>query len=142
VREESARVLAASRPGVWAVVAESFHLPDWWPGYTGVEPDRRGLAEGARWKVVRSRRPGFLRRPHGTGLILIRRVAPGRELSWHDLGQKLDMGIRLEDEGGGGTKATAWVSGDWWRLLVEGARSLPTEALARLHDLCETASGL
>jgi uncharacterized protein YndB with AHSA1/START domain len=141
VTEEAARVLLASREDVWALVAEPFHLPDWWPGYSGVEPDRLGLAESARWTVVRSQRPGFMRRPHGSGLVLIRRVAPARELTWHDLAQKLDMGIRLEDEGRR-TKATAWVSGAWWRLFTEGARSLPSQALARLHDLCQTASSL
>ena len=73
--EEAARVLLAPREDVWALVSEPFHLPDWWPAYTGVEPDRRGLAENARWTVVRSRRPGFVRRPHGSGLIVIRRVA-------------------------------------------------------------------
>jgi uncharacterized protein YndB with AHSA1/START domain len=141
VIEEASRVLLAPREDIWALVSEPYHLPDWWPGYTGVESDRHGLAENARWKVVRSRRPGFVRRPHGTGLILIRRVAPGRELSWHDHAQKLDMGIRLEYEGRQ-TKATTWVSGTWWRFYAEGARSLPPQALARLHDLCQTASGL
>jgi hypothetical protein len=141
VTGQSARVLSAPREEVWALVAEPFHLPDWWPAYTGVEPDRRGLAENARWTVVRSRRPGFVRRPHGSGLIVIRRVALGSELSWHDLAQKLDMGIRLEDEGRR-TNASVWVSGDWWRFFAEGARSLPADALARLHDLCQTASGL
>jgi hypothetical protein len=141
VTEEATRVLLAAREDVWALVSDPYHLPDWWPGYTGVEPDRRGLDENARWTVVRSSRPGFLRRPHGAGLILVRRVVGGTELAWHDLAQRLDMGIRLEDEGRQ-TKATAWVSGDWWRFFAEGARSLPTQALARLNDLCHTASGL
>lgn len=139
--EEAARVIPAPREAVWAVVSEPYHLPDWWPGYTGVEPDRRGLTENARWTVVRGRRPGFMRKPHGTGLVLIRRVSPGSELVWHDLRQRLDMGVRLEDEGRD-TMATAWVSGPFWRLYAEGARSLPTHAVARLHDLCDTASGL
>jgi uncharacterized protein YndB with AHSA1/START domain len=141
VKEEASRVLLAPREEVWALVSEPFHLPDWWPGYTGVQPDRRGLAERARWSVVRSPRPGLLRRPHGSGLVLIRRVAPMRELSWHDLAQKLDMGLQLEDEGRR-TKATAWVSGSWWRLHAEGARALPQQSLSRLHDLCQTASSL
>ena len=139
--EEVTRVLLAPREDVWALVSEPFHLPDWWPGYTGVEPDRRGLAENARWTVMRSRRPGFLRKPLGKGLVLVRRVAPNRELSWHDHAQRLDMGIRLEDEGRQ-TKATAWVSGSPWRLYAEGGHALPRQALARLHDLCQTASGL
>ena len=134
-------VLPVSREEAWALISEPYHLPDWWPGYTGVEPDRRGLAENARWTVVRSARPGFMRKPHGTGLIVIRRVRVGVELAWHDLRQKLDMGVRLEDEGRG-TRVTAWVSGPFWRVYAEGARSLPTKAVARLSDLCDTASGL
>jgi hypothetical protein len=139
---EAARVLLAPREDVWALVAEPYHLPDWWPAYSGVEPDRRGLAEGARWRVVRGRRPGFLRRPRGEGLILLRRVHAGRELAWHDVSQRLDAGLRLADDAAGGTLATAWVDGPYWRLLAEGARALPREAVTRLHDLCQTAAAL
>jgi len=141
VRKEASLVLPVPREDAWALVSEPFHLPDWWPGYTGVEPDRRGLEENARWTVVRALRPGLMRKPHGTGLIVIGRVSPASALAWHDLKQKLDMGIRLEDEGQH-TTATAWVSGPFWRMYAEGVRSLPTKAVARLHDLCDTASGL
>jgi uncharacterized protein YndB with AHSA1/START domain len=134
-------VLLASREDVWAIVAEPYHLPDWWPAYTGVEPDRRGLAEGARWTVLRSRTPGFLRKPRGKGLIVIERVLPGEELAWLDLSQNVEAGLRLEDEGRG-TLATAFVDGPFWRLLAEGARGLPRLAVARLYDLCQTASSL
>jgi hypothetical protein len=141
VRAEDTRTLLAPRDDVWALVSEPFHLPDWWPGYTGVQPDRRGLAENARWEVVRARRPGLLRTPLGTGLIVVRRVTRGRELAWHDLAQRLDMGVTLGDEGRQ-TKATAWVQGSLWRFYAEGAHALPRQALARLHDLCQTASVL
>jgi uncharacterized protein YndB with AHSA1/START domain len=137
----ASRVLVASREDVWALVAEPYHLPDWWPAYTGVEPDRRGLAEGARWTVVRSRTPGFLRKPRGKGLIVIQRVSPGEELAWLDLSQDVEAGLRLEDEGRG-TRATAFVDGPLWRLLAEGARGLPRLAVARLYDLCQTATSL
>jgi uncharacterized protein YndB with AHSA1/START domain len=137
----ASRVLVASRGDVWALVAEPYHLPDWWPAYTGVEPDRRGLAEGARWTVLRSRTPGFLRKPRGKGLIVIQRVSPGEELAWLDLSQNVEAGIRLEDEGRG-TRATAFVDGPLWRLLAEGARGLPRLAVARLYDLCQTATSL
>jgi uncharacterized protein YndB with AHSA1/START domain len=137
----ASRVLLAPREDVWALVGEPFSLSDWWPAYSGVEPDRRGLAEDARWTVVRSRTPGFLRRPRGSGLIIIRRVTPGAELAWHDVQQSLDAGLRLEDSAGH-TKATAWVEGPLWRLLSEGARGLPQQALARLFDLCQTAEAL
>jgi uncharacterized protein YndB with AHSA1/START domain len=137
----ASRVLLASREDVWAIVAEPYHLPDWWPAYSGVEPDRRGLAEGARWTVLRSRTPGFLRKPRGKGLIVIQRVSPGEELAWLDLSQNVEAGIRLEDEGRG-TRATAFVDGPVWRLLAEGARGLPRLAVARLYDLCQTATSL
>jgi uncharacterized protein YndB with AHSA1/START domain len=134
-------VLLASREDVWAIVAEPYHLPDWWPAYTGVEPDRRGLVEGARWTVLRSRTPGFLRKPRGKGLIVIQRVSPGVELAWLDLSQNVEAGVRLDDEGRG-TRATAFVDGPFWRLLAEGARGLPRLAVARLYDLCQTAASL
>jgi uncharacterized protein YndB with AHSA1/START domain len=137
----ASRVLLASREDVWALVAEPYHLPDWWPAYTGVEPDRRGLAEGARWTVLRSRTPGFLRKPRGKGLIVIQRVSPGEELAWLDLSQNVEAGLRLEDEGRE-TRATAFVDGPLWRLLAEGARGLPRLAVARLYDLCQTATSL
>jgi uncharacterized protein YndB with AHSA1/START domain len=137
----ASRVLLASREDIWAIVREPYHLPDWWPAYTGVEPDRRGLVEGARWTVVRSRTPGFLRKPRGKGLIVIQRVSPGQELAWLDLSQNVEAGLRLEDEGRG-TRATAFVDGPFWRLLAEGARGLPRLAVARLYDLCQTASSL
>jgi uncharacterized protein YndB with AHSA1/START domain len=137
----ASRVLLASREDVWAIVAEPYHLPDWWPAYSGVEPDRRGLAGGARWTVLRSRTPGLLRKPRGKGLIVIQRVSPGEELAWLDLSQNVEAGIRLEDEGRG-TRATAFVDGPLWRLLAEGARGLPRLAVARLYDLCQTATSL
>jgi uncharacterized protein YndB with AHSA1/START domain len=137
----ASRVLLASREDVWAIVAEPYHLPDWWPAYTGVEPDRRGLVAGARWTVLRSRTPGFLRKPRGKGLIVIQRVSPGEELAWLDLSQNVEAGLTLEDEGRG-TRATAFVDGPFWRLLAEGARGLPRLAVARLYDLCQTAASL
>lgn len=138
---EASRVLLASREDVWALLAEPYHLPDWWPGYTGVEPDRRGLAENARWRVIRTRAPGFLRKPRGEGLIVIRRVVPARELAWHDVAQRLDAGVRLADEDGY-TRATVYVDGPAWRVLLEGARGLPPAAVSRLYDLCQTAASL
>lgn len=139
---QASRDLLASRADVWALVSEPYHLPDWWPAYTGVQPDRRGVATNARWEVVRSRTPGFLRRPLGSGLIVITEVAEGRILRWHDVAQGIDAGIRLDDIDPGRTRATAFVDGPFWRLFAEGARRLPQRAVARLYDLCQTASSL
>jgi uncharacterized protein YndB with AHSA1/START domain len=136
------RELLAPRADVWGLVAEPFHLPDWWPGYTGVQPDRRGLAPGARWTVMRGRTPGLLRRPGGEGLIVIEQVDPTLELSWLDVPQRLRVGIELANTGPERTRAVVTVEGAWWRLNVEGARRLPRQALLRLHDLCQTAAQL
>ncbi len=139
---EASRELLAPRSDVWDLIAEPYHLPDWWPAYTGVRPDRRGLAANARWHVVRSRAPGLLRSPGGEGLIVITEVALGLELRWHDVQQRIDAGIALANAGDDRTRATAFVDGPWWRLLVEGARDLPRRSLERLHDLCQTAAAL
>ena len=138
----ASRELLAPREDVWALVAEPYHLPDWWPGYAGVRPDHRGLAENARWHVMRGRSPGLVRRPNAEGLIVIRRVVPGFELAWHDLGQQIEAAIVLTDAGPARTRATVSVSGAWWRLLAEGVRGLPRESLSRLHALCQTAAEL
>ena len=139
---EASGELESPRADVWALVAEPYHLPDWWPGYQGVKPDRKGLAENARWEVLRSAAPGFFRRPGGPGLIVITRVVEEWELRWHDVQQALDAGIALDNAGTGHTRAVVTVDGAWWRLYTEGARNLPRQALARLQALCQTAARL
>jgi hypothetical protein len=141
-RIEATDVLASERPDVWALVSEPYHLPDWWPAYTGVKPDRRGLAEGARWQVVRNVTPGFLRKPEGEGVIVLTRVLEGWELAWHDVKQGIDAGLKVDNAGTGKTRATTFVEGPWHRLFVEGARGLPDAAMTRLRDLCQTAAAL
>lgn len=139
---EASRELLSPREDVWALVAEPYHLPDWWPAYQGVQPDRRGLAPNARWQVRRSRAPGFLRRPGGQGVIVIRRVLRASELTWYDVTQGFEAGVRLMSPTPGRTLATAYVDGSWWRLVLEGARGLPRQAVERLYDLCQTSVSL
>ena len=139
---EAEKVLLSPREDVWALISEPYHLPDWWPAYTGVQPDRRGLSEGARWEVVRNPAPGLLRRPRGGGLIVITQVEQGNGFRWQDLGQRLECGVRLENAGTGRTRATLFVEGPSWRIWVEGARGLPENAAGRLYDLCQTAAAL
>jgi uncharacterized protein YndB with AHSA1/START domain len=139
---EATGELQSDRRDVWALVAEPYHLPDWWPAYTGVNPDRRGLAENARWQVIRNVSPGLLRTPEGEGLIVITRVLEGWELRWHDVKQEIEAGVKLDNAGTGKTRATTFVEGAWLRLVAEGARGLPKSALTRLRDLCQTAASL
>jgi hypothetical protein len=138
----ASRELLAPRRDVWALVSEPYNLPDWWPAYVGVRPDRLGLAVNARWTVRRADTPGLLRRPGGEGVIVITRVDPTLELAWHDVRQGIDVSLTLANADENRTRATVTVNGDWWRLVLEGARSLPRRSLDRLHDLCQTAATL
>ena len=140
VRVKAARELLAPPGDVWALLAEPRHLSDWWPGYRVIRPDRRGLEVGARWEVVRSQ-AGLLRRPGEEGLIAITAVEQNRRLAWHDVQQRFTATVDLEGDNGQ-TRARVIVEASWWRLLVEGLRLAPQEALSRLHALCQTAAGL
>jgi uncharacterized protein YndB with AHSA1/START domain len=142
VRIEAERTLLAAPEEVWALLSEPYHLADWWPGYSAVRPDRRGLREGARWTVVRGWDPGFLRKPGGEGTIVIGAVKELRSLAWHDVGQTFTVEIRVEPAAGGLTHATIVLEAPWWRTYLEGLRDLPRRALVRLHDLCQTAASL
>ncbi len=131
------RELLASRDQVWAFLAEPLHLSDWWPGIAAVRPDRRGLAAGARWEIQRSDRPTLTRRPGSSETLLVRVVEPPDHLAWHLAGERVDVDIRLQARGADRTLATLVVDGRW---LFGRRRSLPKEALARLHDLCQYAA--
>ena len=142
VQVEAQRELLAPRGDVWSLLAEPRHLSDWWPGYTAIRADRRGLAEGARWEVVRGAASGLLRRPGGEGLIVVTAVEPGLRFAWRDVQQAFVAEILLEPAAGGHTRATLSLGASWWRLVVEGLRPAPRQGLARLHALCQTASTL
>ena len=142
MRIEAETELIATRGDAWELLAEPRHLSDWWPGYTSIRPDRRGLAEGARWQVVRGGEIGLLKRPGGEGLIVITAVEPERRLAWQDVQQSFTAEIRLEPAADGNTRATLAIDAPAWRAVAEGLRPLPRKALARLHGLCQTAATL
>jgi hypothetical protein len=142
VRIEAQADLIATRADAWALLAEPYHLADWWPGYTSVRPDRRGLAQGARWEVVRGGEIGLLRRPEADGLVVLTVVEPEHRLAWQDVQQAFTAEILLEPAGDGNTRATLTVEAPAWRAVLEGLRPLPRKALARLHALCQTAATL
>ena len=142
MRIEAQRELLATRGDVWKLLAEPHHLSDWWPGYATIRPDRRGLAEGARWEIVRTDTPGLLRRPGGEGLIVVTAAEPGRRLAWRDLQQAFTAEVELEAASEGHTSATLSVDARWWRIALEGLRPAPRQALVRLHSLCQTAAAL
>lgn len=133
------RELLAPRQDVWAFLAEPRHLADWWPGIAAVEPDRRGLAAGARWQVRGTNRPTLFRRPNPSGTLLVLEAARPEHVAFHLTGERLDADLRLDPTTADRTLATLTVTGPW---LVGLSRSFPHRALARLHALVQTAAEL
>jgi uncharacterized protein YndB with AHSA1/START domain len=131
------RTLLAARDDVWAFLAEPHHLADWWPGIAAVRPDGRGLAAGARWEVVGASRPGLVRRPQSSALLLVRDVRPRERIAFHLTGERLDVELELHVREPNRTGVELTVSGPW---LLGGRRRLPERALARLHALVQTGA--
>ena len=135
---QAERELLAPRADVWAFLAEPFNLPDWWPGIGGLQPDRRGLAPGARWQIVGENRPSLFRRPNMSGTLLVLAVEPY-------------SGSRSSSPASGSTRASpiGASAGPDARppdrsgpALVGLKRSMPEKALTRLHALVQTAADL
>jgi uncharacterized protein YndB with AHSA1/START domain len=136
-RVSAQRELLASRRDVWAFVAEPHHFPDWWPGIAAVRPDRRGFAEGARWEVVGSERPTFLRQAASSGILQVRLIEPLERFAFYLTGDHLELELRLQATAEDRTRAILTVEGTFvWGM----SRSLPRRALSRLHALCQTAA--
>ena len=127
----ASRELLAPRADVWAFIAEPYHLSDWWPGITGVEPDRRGFAPGARWKVITTSRNIFVGRRRRETMLLVRTIEPYERFSWHVLSPKLDAEVSL-----------ASVGPERTRVTVSTSRGSPERAVRRLYDLVQTAASL
>jgi uncharacterized protein YndB with AHSA1/START domain len=138
-RVSASRELLAPRADVWKFVSEPHHFGDWWPGVAGVHPDRRGFAAGARWQVHDIERPTLFRRAASTQLLLVRVVEPPMLFAWTLTGRKIEAELRLEEISPGRTSARLDVDAPW---LHGVSRTLPVQALTRLHDLCQTAAEL
>ncbi len=128
---EATRELLASRADVWAFITEPFHLPDWWPGITGVEPDRRGFAPGARWKVHATKHNVFAGRRSVETMLLVREIDPYERFSFHVLEPKTDGEVRLQA-----------VSPERTRVTVTMSKGKAEVAVQRLYDLVQTAATL
>ena len=135
----AARQLLAPREDVWQFLAEPHHLSDWWPGVGGVQPDRRGLAPGARWMLHGGMRPSLFRRPDMTGTLVVMAVERPNRVAWYMTNERIDVELTLAIAGDDRTNVELTVSGPF---LVGLRRSLPRNALNRLHALCQTAAEL
>ena len=138
-RASASRELLASRADVWAFIAEPRHFADWWPGVAAVQPDRRGLAEGARWEIITADRPTLLRRATSSGMLLVRAVQPYELFGWTLTGDHIDAELRLQARSEERTLAVLELDAPW---LIGISRALPRRALTRLHALCQTAAEL
>jgi uncharacterized protein YndB with AHSA1/START domain len=138
------KTILAPVADVWAFIAEPYHLGDWWPGIGGVEPDRRGLAPGARWKIRGSDTlpgrsffgPGMLKRPGAAGTLLVMDVARERRFAFQLVEERIDAEVDLEPIGSDRTKVTITVDAPWGAVR----RSYAQRALARLYDLVQTGA--
>ena len=130
------RTLLAPLEDVWAFLAEPYNLPDWWPGMSGVEPDRRGLAPGARWKVLGPNQPTFLHKPDAAGTLLVLEVVPMSRIAFQVVSQRVDAELDLQELADDRTAVSLVVDVPF--LAVR--RSFPGNALAQLYDLVQTAA--
>jgi Polyketide cyclase / dehydrase and lipid transport len=136
---QASRELLASRPDVWGFLAEPYHMPDWYPGVSGVTPDRRGSAAGARWQVVNSNEPTLLRKPAAAGTLVVTASEPPRLFAFQLVRDKLNVRVDLEAITEDRTRATVTIEGPW---LLAYRRTLARRALDRLYALCQTAATL
>jgi uncharacterized protein YndB with AHSA1/START domain len=132
------RTLLAPIEDVWAFLAEPYHLPDWFPGVSGVRPDRRGVAPGARWEVLGPDNPSWFKKPDAAGTLLVLDVVPMRRFAFQLTGQRLDAEIELEELKERRTRVSLAVDAP----LLTVRRAFPHQALARLYDLVQTAADL
>ena len=131
--EARERELLAPREDVWRFLAEPYHLSDWWPGITGVEPDRRGFAPGARWKVQATKRNVFTGAASVETMLLVREIELYERWSLHVLEPK----TRRRDPPPAPPRPTGRSS-----RVATSAAAAPTLAVQRLYDLVQTAARL
>lgn len=129
------RTLLAPLDDVWAFLADPFNIADWWPGISGVEPDRRGLAPGARWRVIGPGTPSLFRKPQMTGTLVVLAVEPMQRIAFQLTGDRIDAELRLQAAGAKKTEVVLTIEGPF---LVGLRRRFPIQALARLHALLRT----
>jgi hypothetical protein len=130
------RELLSPLQDVWQVLAEPYHLADWWPGLGAVEPDRRGVAAGARWQV-QSRGATLLRGAQAEDVLLVTVADPMQRLAFEFVRAKMRADLEICPAGPATTDAELTVTGP---LVLVFSRNIAKDALARLHDLCQTGS--
>ncbi len=124
MRSSASRELLAPRAEVWAFLAEPYHLADWWPGVSRVEPDLRGFAPGARWKVRVQMGNIFVGRRERETLLLVREIELYERWAWHLLKPELDVEVSLRAAGPDRTEVACSTSGRR-RVAVQAVHEPP-----------------
>jgi uncharacterized protein YndB with AHSA1/START domain len=148
-RYVEARTLLAPLEDVWAFLVEPYHLSDWWPGIRGVEPDRRGLAPGARWKIQGGDAlsgeplrplfgPGMFRRPDAAGTLLVTDVVRPARIAFQLVDERISAEIDLAPVDASHTTVTVTVDAGWSAVR----RTYAKDAVRRLYDLVQTGAEL
>jgi uncharacterized protein YndB with AHSA1/START domain len=138
VRSSATLELLAPVEDVWAFLAEPYNFADWWPLIGGVQPDRRGFAEGARWTLIWGGEPGLLHRPRSPSLLVVTAVEPFRRFAFSLVGDRIDGELILEPAGHDHTLVTLTVGGGFGRSAPFKRR--PEKVLRRIYDLIQTAA--
>ena len=129
MHDTASLVLLAPREDVWSFLAEPYHLSDWWPSITGVEPDRRGFAPGARWKVRSWKKNVLTGRRFTESMVVIREIDLYERWTWHLLEPATDVEVRVQA-----------IAADRTRVTVRTSRGDAQRAVKRLYDLVQTAA--
>jgi len=136
VRISASRDLLAARPDVWEFLREPYHLADWWPTVSGVEPDRRGAAAGARWQVVSSREPTLFRKPGSAGMVVVEASDPPVLFAFHLTGENLYVRVDLEATAADRTRATVTVEGaQGWVIPGRSWRHEPSRTIVQASSV-------
>ena len=130
--------LLAPVEDVWEYVSEPHHLADWWPGIGAVEPDRRGFAVGARWRV-RFAEPSLLRRAEAEDTLLVAVIEPPARFAFELVRTRIRAVLVLRPAGER-TEAELHVEEPFALGFSRGRRA--KEALDRLYDLLQTGAAL
>ena len=131
--------LLAPPEDVWAYLSQPYHLSDWWPGLGTVEPDRRGFAPGARWRV-RTREASLFRKAEAEDTLLVTVVDAQSRFAFEVVRARVRADLMLAPLGSDRTHAELVVE-ERFSLGFSRGR-LAKDALSRLYDLVQTSATL
>jgi uncharacterized protein YndB with AHSA1/START domain len=138
VKSQASTELLAPVEDVWSFLSEPYNFSDWWPGIGGVNPDRRGFAEGARWTLFRGAEPGLFQKPNAPRMLVVTAVEPYKRFAFNLPSDRLEAELLLEPAGHDHTEAALMIDGPF--LLGFRRPVLAKGILERLHDLIQTAA--